>query len=434
MFKIFSLILLAMSTCCSLANEPISVTISGPHKIFTNDIVNYSASVSGAQNVSYSWNISYGSESSSGGSLELTAPSTPTIIILQCTASSGTGNNTITDTATKQVIVVEPVISITRIGLTDFDNISGADDIYVGSNETAYLKKNGLFVPADMKLLTINIQPSDVDVQNLSLTTSMPEELQLHNRSNFQKLLLPHPETNCKISDVSILTNLCVNAPEQGFLTQVKLTINGVERVSVNYYAYGIQSSAFEFPSQTDYDFCTNRFPNLIDNEWALAKNSSNPHFNCLAYAIKQPPVFNNKNFAVYDVDFLNTNFDFTNLDTAFRLLPDQTMYWTAIDFFGNNNRRFDEPDIDLFFKHTYWGPVVTQYANNFNDSFILYYNERNNIVSWRCHAARRSSRTLGCHSDWNMFESKMGKLKILMHRAEQLEDGIYGIVWRKYK
>lgn len=174
MKNIFLILAICLTVLAAFANEPLSVTITGPSKIFTNDIVNYSASVSGAQNVSYSWNISYGSESSSGGSLELTAPSTPTIIILQCTASSGTGNNTITDT--------------------------------------------------------------------------------------------------------------------------------------------------------------------------------------------------------------------------------------------------------------------VTQYANSFNDSFILYYSERNDIVSWRCHAARRSSRMLGCHSDWNMFESKMGKLKILMHRAEQLEDGIYGIVWRKYK
>ena len=84
------------------ANEPISVTISGPSKIFTGDIVTFKATTVGSTVSSYTWSASGGSgvpDNNDGSTFTLTAPSIAANITIQCIVT-GSGSDPLSDSDT----------------------------------------------------------------------------------------------------------------------------------------------------------------------------------------------------------------------------------------------------------------------------------------------------------------------------------------------
>lgn len=420
MFKNVSVILLAFSACLVLANEPISVTITGPHKIFTNDIVVYTATTEGSTPSSYTWSVTGGSGVASGNTFTLTAPSTAANVTIQCTVT-GSGNNPQSDSDTFHVPVVVPQIMVSRqsFKVSDFQNnvtIPGKE--ILDENGTAYIHNNRMELNAEKLYLTIQITPSDVEVQQLELTTSDTTALKLCNRAyNYAEVNLPYTYSGAAnyISNFPLLGYLCVEGKTPGENYKVNLTINNNQKLSINYNVYGIASTDFHFPIPTSiknkYKTC---FPNLVDNEWGYVSGSANVEYNCIAYSIKVPPKINNIYFWV--IDAVPTSFGLTPSNPTMPSTIGNGCV-TSMDTFGNNNGVFEDSDIASFFTHSYWGNYIS--ASTIGESKILYYSG--------FHAAKKSSRSDGCYSSWNMFESKCGPDEIIIHRAEQLNGGTYG-------
>ncbi len=426
MKNIFLTLAICLTVLAAFANEPISVTITGPHKIFTNDIVVYTATTEGSTPSSYTWSVTGGSGVANGNTFTLTAPSTAANVTIQCTVT-GSGNDSLSDTDTMNVPVVVPQIMVSRQSLkvSDFQNnvtIPGKE--ILDENGTAYVHKNGVNFDSERLYLTIHISPSDVEVQQFELTTSDTTSLELYNRRLYSKITLPYLGFSSmeKIESFFPLLNyLAVNGQYCGTGKSVILTINNNQKLSLNYNIYGIENSNFSFATGNKRTSFLSDFPNLIDNEWGYVSGSANPEYNCIAYAIKSPPKINNVYFWVNDA-----------VSTLYGLTPSNPVMpsmngngcETSMDTFGNNNGVFENSDIDAFFTHPYWGNNVT--ASTVSESKILYYSG--------FHAAKKSNRADGCYSSWNMFESKCGEEEIIIHRAEQLNGGLYGNINKKYK
>ncbi len=427
MKNIFLILAIWLTGLLTVANEPISVTITGPHKIFTNDIVVYTATTEGSTPSSYTWSVTGGSGVANGNTFTLTAPSTAANVTIQCTVT-GSGNNPLSDSDTFHVPVVVPQIVVSRqsFKVSDFqNNVTVPGKEILDENGTAYVHNNRMELNAEKLYLAIQITPSDVEVQQLELTTSDTTALKLYNRAySYAEVNLPYTYSGTAnyISNFPLLGYLCVEGQVCGESYKVNLTVNNNQKLSLDYDVYGIENNSFTFPIPTviQQKFKT-YFLNLVDNEWGYVNGSANEEYNCIAYAIKTPPKINNIYFWVNDA--VPTSFGLTPSNPTMPSLIGNGCV-TSMDTFGNNNGVFENSDIDAFFTHSYWGNNVT--ASTVSESKILYYSG--------FHAAKKSSRANGCYPSWNMFESKCGEEEIIIHRAEQLNGGIYGNIQKKYK
>ena len=408
------------------ANEPISVTVSGPSKIFTNDIVVYTADTVGVTPASYTWTVTGGSGVASGNTFTLTAPSAAAIVSVSCRVV-GSDNDPLSDEDGKTVTVVVPQIIVSRqsFKVSDFqNNVMSPGREIMDETGTAYLHRNGMNLSSEKMSLTISIYPLDVEVQQFELTTSNTSALMLYN--NDYSFALPYVFNvvgqELYIGNLVWLNYLSVEGKTCGEDYKVNLTINNNQKLSINYNVYGINNGAFTFPlSSRSISRVMINFPNLVDNEWALVENSENSEYDGVAYAIKSPPKINNTYFLVRGA--VSTSYGLTPSNPVMPSLEGNGCE-TSMDTFGNNNGTFEDSDIDSFFTHSYWGNNTI--ATSISSSKILYYSG--------FHAARKSNRADGSYPAWNMFESKCGPYRIIIHRAEQITDSIYGNILKKYK
>ena len=412
------------------ANEPIIVTISGPSKIFTNDIVVYTADTVGVTPASYTWTVTGGSGVANGNTFTLTAPSAASTVSVSCRVV-GSDSDPLSDEDGKTVTVVVPQITVLRqsFKVSDFqNNVTPPGVVTIDESGTAYIHKNGVDFDSEKLNLTISIYPQDVEVQQFELTTTDTTSLELFDRGpgSYSKINLPYQNQALPFSPPiasysPLLNNLSVNGQKSGIGKSVTLTINNNPKLSLDYDVYGIESSAFTFATGNERTWFLSRWPKLVDNEWAFVENSENSEYDGVAYAIKSPPKINNTYFLVRGA--VSTSYGLTPSNPVMPSLEGNGCE-TSMDTFGNNNGTFEDSDIDSFFTHSYWGNNTI--ATSISTSKILYYSN--------FHAAKKSNRANGCYPAWNMFESKCGIYEIIIHRAEQITGSTYGNILKKYK
>ena len=410
------------------ANAPISVTVSGPSKIFTNDRVVYTATTVGVAPASYTWTVTGGSGVASGNTFTLTAPSAAATVSVSCRVV-GSDDDPLSDENGKTVTVVVPQITVSRqsFKVSDFqNNVTLPGREIMDETGTAYLHRNGMKLISERLYLTISIYPLDVEVQQFELTTSNTSALWLYDRRDNDTITTPYiPEIQSGegyMGNFSLLNYLSVEGKVCGEDYKVNLTINNNQKLSINYNVYGIENPAFRFPSpENPMTHIRALAPNLVDNEWGYVAGSANQEYDSIAYAVKSPPQINNIYFLVKDAVLTSYGLTPTN-----PVMPSSEGNGceTSMDTFGNNNGIFEDSDIDSFFTHSYWGNNTI--ATSISSSKILYYDD--------FHAARKSNRADGSYPAWNMFESKCGKKEVIIHRAEQIVGSIYGNIQKKYK
>lgn len=435
------------------SNEPASVAIYGPHKIFTNDQVVYSASVNGGNNVTVgtkTWSVDNHVQAT-GETFTFTAPSSSGNPRITCSIQITENGHSRPISGDKDVTVVEPQITVSRVSFLEstFASESTAPSLVtINQSGTAIIHKNIMQKNTEKLALNISILPNDVCVQDFELTTSNTDSLFLYSYGDLSDpISLPFTISLSpgyfRLSDLSSdYFNLRVEGNHCGTGLSVKLKINNNEKLTLPYVVYGIENSNFRgHVTNRAADFYQLAYPNLVDNEWGIDDVAFpvRTYYNCFAYAIKNPPFFNNKYFRVLAVADSSWSVNSINFTNAFIPLPNSSnvqCYATSLDTLGNNNGVFDAPDVDLFFMNDGWGSdkMVSSNPGSIAQSKILFYNTNNNPAASNPHAVRKSNRTEGCYPDWHMFEGKMGEEEILIHRGEQLKNSVHGNILKKYK
>lgn len=429
--KEFMAIVLLLACLSALANEPLSISITGPAKIFTNDKVKYTASLVGANANACVWTVTGGgSGTPTGRTYQFNAPGSESTVTISCSVSVGEGDNKRTAEDSITVTVVVPQITLCRHSL-DLDGQCSTNIINITNDtDTAFIRRNGMRLPEEALALSIVIEPTDVDIQSFEITTSSTSSLNLYK--NNSKLTLPyHPSNISKVSALNAeLNGLCVWGAKCGKGLKVKLKINDNQKISLEYDVYGIGNNAFTFPSLEIANACREKCPDLINNEWAYETPSNTLLYNCLAYAIKKPPIVNtNKYFWCQKTLGNVTGYAYAD---KFINRSGYNSYFTSVDTFGNKNGVFEESDVDAYFKHSFWGSDRAKTvrngpfpAGNIPHGDIFYYNG--------FHAARRSVRNGGAYPSWHMLESKCGDGVIIIHRLKQLCGNFYGNISKVY-
>ena len=434
--SVFFVVLLHFS---SFANEPEGLTISGPPKICTNDEVNYTFSVAGNAHVnSQTWYVN-GSAQATTDIFAYTAPAGAATVRIKCVAQISSGNTTQEVIGVKDVSVVVPTFSVSRgtFDSTGFSQNTGnpPPQTSIGATGTALIHRNITNLDSERFPLTISVSPGDICIQNLRITTSDLNALHLYEIDDAVNLMSLPQMTEHEVGRYATFDNTYPNAmnfyvegKSCGTSKTVQIDINGNNKLSLNYDIYGIDNPIFSSAISTYVrSLYLYAFPDLVDNEWSVINDSDNPNYNCLAYAIKQEPKFAGSYFWVKHI--ISTN---PPPPCTFVLLGSGT-YLTCLDTFGNNNGIFEEQDIVDFYTHPYWGnDKVTGTVNSITNSKIIYYNTAMTALNY--HAARKSSRTEGSYPGWHMFESKTGQSYIIIHRAEQLENSVYGSILKMLK
>ena len=430
----FIYLILLLASISAFANDPLSVSISGPHKIFTNDQVKFTANVVGANSNACSWSASSVSGSSSGGIYNFTAPSIATVVTIYCSVSIGEGDDQRTAEDSITVTVVEPQIIVYRDSL-DLDNPYISPDVgpnivcLEGDSTTAFLHRNGMEILDEALELSIEITPTDVDIQSFELTTSNTSSLLLY-RDDCQLSLPYHKSSITKVSALNEdLEGLHAWGEECGIGYSINLKINNNQKISLNYNIYGIGNHCFSFPSEEDNFDYKDDFPGLVNNEWGYVDQSDIPEYNCLAYAIKNPAVVNSNFFWCNKILPLATNFVYAS---RFFERQGYDSYITSVDIFGNSNGTLEDSDVDAYFMDPFWGQdkATRVQTGVFIHDFVpsgdmFYYN--------KFHAARKSTRANGAYSNWNLLESKCGYGHILIHRPQHIRGIVYGNISRIY-
>lgn len=421
-----------MTSISAFANDPLSVSISGPHKIFTNDNVIYTATVIGANPNACVWSVEGETTHSYGQFLSFVAPSIDASVTIFCTVTIGEGEHQKIAEDTITVYVVTPQINIDASSL-DLDNpysCNGPNIVHLTNNgSVAFIHKNGMELLDEALELGICITPNDVDIQNFELTTSDISSLYLYK--NESKLPLPHSPSN--VSNVSALNNelngLRVWGKECGTGYSVTLKINNSQKINLSYKVYGIGHSDFTFATKKKNLQYSLAFPDLVKNEWGYEEGTNDPKYNCLAYAIKNPSLVNGHFFWCNDILPPSTNFVYAN-----RFLNRQgyNSYITCVDIFGNSNNTLENSDVDAYFMDALWGQDK---ANSFvSGSFPNEIIPNGDIVYYSgIHAARKSNRNTGAYTNWQLLESKCGGEHILIHRPKHICGLIYGTICRIY-
>lgn len=432
MRKHFFLFLSLIFSMIALANDPLSVNISGPHKIFTNDQVKFTATVVGASTNDCVWSATGGNGSPASGTYTFTAPTAATTVTIFCSVSIGEGDDEITAEDSITVTIAEPQITISRDSLDlDSSYSSNGPNIitYTGDTDTAFIHRNGMGIPRDILALNIIIAPSDVDIQSFELTTSNPSSLYLYKNSS--PLNLPYSKQSVKkVSALNTdLNGLHVWGEQCGTGFCVNLKINNNQKISLVYNVYGIGDDSFEFPSEIEAKKRKKKCPNLENNEWAYEIPENHLYYNCLAYAIKNPSMIGTNYFWCTDV--LDPNPEYVYAD-KFVDHPLYNSYLTSVDTFGNQNGFFENSDVDAYFLDNFWGQdkaisVINPpfSSNNLLCGDIFYYSN--------FHAARKSVRNNGAYSSWNLLESKCGNDRILIHRPSQICGNEFGSISKIY-
>lgn len=424
------------------ANEPISVTISGPSKIFTGDIVTFKATTVGSTVSSYTWSASGGSgvpDNNDGSTFTLTAPSIAANITIQCIVT-GSGSDPLSDSDTFGVSVVVPQITVYResILVSNIEsNNKPVPKVNIAESGNAIIYKNWMELDNERLALKISISPNDVEVQHFSLTTSDIFSLTLYDGSGIACTPLEPVEENHNpvvlIQSYSqLLNNLRVSGSLCDTGLSVKLSINNSEKLSLNYDVYGIDND--DFATVPNYSIIASTkadFPGLRDNEWSYIPKSRNLKYNCFAYAVTPSGKIGNYFFRVLKTWPINISdpiypFDLVSYGTnGYGLV-------TSLDTFGNNNGCFEDDDVFKFLKSSFWGSIVSSsFSGLTSNSKIIYYSTADKSGM---HVSKKSTRSEGCYPSWRMFEGKAGTEEIIIHRAEQLENGICGSITKTYE
>lgn len=411
----------------ALANEPISVTISGPSKICTNDIVIYTANTAGSVATSYTWIVDgVNLPPSNNNTYTLIAPSSAANISIQCVVL-GSGNNPQSDMDTFNVAVVVPQIVVSRqsFKISDFQgNVTMPDCELIDDQGAAYIHRNGLLLDSERFPLSITITPADIEVQQFELTTSDTEALHLYKRVSNQQTKLQLPKSKVDetyISDFNYLKNLNVDGRICGTDYTITLEINNSQKLSINYNVYGMGTSVFSFPlDDTIKNKFKNAFPRLVDNEWGYISGSDNSSYNSIAYAVGDQP-WGGHYFWV-EPSF-SSNYGLTDY-YPFRNKTGTTDLETSMDFFGNKNNTLDISDVDDFFTSALWGNH--RIVNSIETSTIIYYEG--------FYAAKKSSHSEGFYPLWHIFQSKYEEEETILTRAEQLINTTYISILKFYK
>ncbi len=435
--KDFMAIMLLLACLPAFANDPLSISISGPAKIFTNDEVTFNASLVGANANACVWTVTGGgSGTPNGRTYNFTAPGSESTVTISCTVSVGSGNNQRTAEDSMTVTVVEPTIVISRKSYTDssLSDTSPPDTYTITSeNGVALIHRNLMGIWEEALDFSISITPADVDVIQFSIDSCDPSKIGICMGYNDSYGHHYNPGGGMKkiseiLSDMSVFP-LRAWGISCGLGASLSLKINNNVKTTWSYNIYGIAgNSAF---AGIEYELAHSKnFPSLVRNEWGLIVPQGNYYyFNGVAYAIKKPPTFNNLYFWVDKVDQGGHNLNATDLSHAFYGLPNAvypTRYKTTMDTFGDNDGSFSLSDAADFFKSNLWGAnKMTTTANNLSDSKIIYYDN---------HAARKSNLTSGCYTEWHLFESKIESSYIIIHRAEQLLGKKYSSIQMKLK
>ena len=429
----------------AFSNEQATITISGPEKIFTKDRVTYKVIFNGDNNVrviGYIWEKN-DDVIDDDENCEITANSSPEIITLKCYTRIRIGDDAAFDRIIekeKQITVVEPNITVIRDSYKESDFIGTGFQRRrenIGKTGKALLHLNGMDILEDRMYLSIVITPSDVGVQQFSISLSSNGTINAYQKRNSTYNFIPrvfdyNPSGTMALSNFQhFYTNCFIDGKHANNNCQLKISINNDEKVSLNYGVFGFEEGEDIIYPDSELKEKLAPGTHLIDNEWVVKKNSENDKYNCLSYALKQSGTINDVFFWVKDALGPNPQYVY---DDKFIANPNYTNYFlTSIDTFGNNNGLFDNHDIDNFFTNSYWGnDRAIEATSNFDDCRIIYYNTT--MFGPNFHAARKSLRTNGCHLDWHIFESKMGKYEIVIHRAEQIGGKLYGIIKKKYK
>ena len=440
-FYKYLFLILAFIPFSATANESISAEIVGPKKIFTNDRITYSVTISGNDNaeaIIWNWKKD-GITCGSNSKCEITASNSAGTIQLTCDVTVRIENSQTTIQASENISVSVPIINISRQSYRESDfigtNIIKNIDI-LGSTGKALLHKNGMKLYQERFMISMIIGPSDTEIQQIELNVTPNNSLNFY--SNLDSI------SPCELLDLD-LTAYCGSMPISQIYDilpnyvegikcddniQIKLIVNHNEKISLDYGVFGYENTGIKYPTN-NIKRKTAPGTNLVDNEWMYKPGSSVSQYNCLSYAIKQSGKINNTNFWVKDVLDGNPSYVYDNKFVANPNFPN--CYLTSMDTFGNNNGIFDNNDVDSFFMNSYWGNdraygTTTSYSN----CRKIYYNS--SMFGPKFHAARKSNRTEGCHSNWHIFESKLGGKHIIIHRSEQLEGNYCGQIQQKYR
>ena len=436
--KIIYLILF-LASISVFANDPLSVSISGPDKIFTNDQVKFTANVVGASSSACSWSTSGGNGTPTGRIYKFTAPSIATVVTIYCTVTIGEGDDQITAEDSMTVTVVVPQITIKRKSYTATSlsgNSSLIQELLTDSTSAAFIHRNILGDAYEALSFSIEIAPTDVKIQKLTITSSNVDYLRLFNCNTLQYLLQPFNQSYANATISSVLSQLppfrawgeMCNGDVACYFT---LSINNNDKISWNYKIYGIEG--YDIETFINPPQCAS---GLRKNEWACVLNSSDPLYNSLSYAVDPTATYNNKPFLVDTVAPSGWNLSTSPISAAFHALEENNGgniviygYVTSMDTFGNNDGTFSLQDVDSFFMHTYWGSNRATAKNATMDQCkILYYSGHR--------AARKSSRLYGIYTGWHLFEMKNDADEIIICRPEQATGGNFKFskVVEKYK
>lgn len=426
------------------ANESISVMIIGPKKVFTNDRVVYGIRIINsnvAQVTGYVWKKD-GIVSGDESECEITAGSSQGTINLTCHVTVRAGSETNFEEFSLDseinICVVIPVISVERASYLESDFIgtnTSRHIVDIGGEGRALLHKNGMCLFYERFYLEINILPDDIDVEEFSITVSDPQALSFYNTPNsLDTRNLPEIDYGWRVithlNTFSDYLAMFIEGTKCSENIQVKVSINHNEKLSLDYGVFGFENTSLHYPTEQLYCYYTPG-THLVDNEWAYKPNSINPKYNCLAYAMINSGKINNKFFWVTDVLWPCPTYVYID---KFVNNPNYTNeYLTSMDTFGNDNGTFDSNDINLFFMSFWWGNNRAYgTTSSYSNCRKIYYNS--SMCGPNFHAARISQRTEGCHSNWHVFESKIGEDHIIIHRAEQLEGDLYGTIQQMYR
>lgn len=424
--KDFMAIMLLLACLPAFANDPLSISISGPDKIFTNDEVTFNASVVGANANACVWTVTGGGSGSPppGASYDYKAPGSESTVTISCSVSVGSDNNQRTVEDSMTVTVVEPQITITRKSYTA-NSLAGNSPLVLetltDATSTALIHRNLTRYKYQALPFLIEVGPADVKVQKFSITSPDGHVLVLDCTKPDPDAAYTESFSNLPMS--SVLSQLppfrawglyCSGANSTCCLD---LSINNNKKASWSYKIYGIDGD----------DIITYRDPpgcaeGLRENEWAEVKMSWNPLYNSLSYAVDPAASYNNKPFLVYTVAPSDWNLSTTPISAAFHSLEEGNTiygYVTSMDTFGDNNGVLSSQDVDSFFMHNYWGVNKATAKNASMDQCkILYYSGHR--------AARKSHREFGIYQGWNLFEMKNDAEEIIICRPQQATGGYF--------
>lgn len=422
-------IVLLLACLPAFANEPLSISITGPDKIGTNDKVDYTASLVGANANACVWTVTGGgSGTPTGRTYKFNAPGSESTVTISCSVSVGEGDNKRTAEDSITVTVVVPQIIIKRQSYTTSSlSNTGAPVQHELSDDTsvALIHRNIARDPLESLVFTIEVSPSDIQIQQFSISSSDAGYLRVCKGLSPYSLLETFTENGANRTISELIAGLPRLAAWGEYNTinleaSLILTINNNQKKTWNYKVFGIEGDDL-----TSYVTPPPIISGAVENEWALVEGSDDHFYNSLSYAVKKNPSIRRKRFWVDAVAALSWGLNTSPIVNAFHpvILEAGTNnattnhFITSMDTFGNNDGVYSLSDVDAFFMHSAWGSDrATGTTSVLDDNCkIIYYDHK---------AARKSSRTEGCYTGWHLFEIKNDTEHIIIYRPEQVSSG----------